>query len=115
MDQLRVSVRSGGSCTVVMLAGESDMYTNDRLRSALEAEASRAGGLLVVDLSGLQFMDSAAVQVLFRIRTMLNERGARLVLASPQKTVARMLSLVGADQLIPVYGTVEEAAGSPLP
>jgi anti-anti-sigma factor len=59
-------------------------------------------------------MDSTGVQVLLDIRVMMHERGGKLALAAPQSTVARVLNLVGADQLIPVYSTVEEAAGSPL-
>jgi hypothetical protein len=45
---------------------------------------------------------------------MMNDRGGKLALAGPQNTVARVLNLVGADQLIPVYPSVEEAVGTPL-
>ena len=114
MDQLRVSVTSGNAYTVVALAGESDVYTYDQLRGALETEAANGAGLLIVDLSGLEFMDSTGVQVLLDTRVMMDNRGGRLALASPQNTVARVLSLVGADQLIPVYPSVDSAAaGTP--
>ena len=114
MDQLRVSVSGGDAYTVVALAGESDVYTYDQLRSALEAEATRGVPLRSVDLSALEFMDSSGVQVLLDIRVMMNDRGGKLALAGPQNTVARVLNLVGADQLIPVYPSVEEAVGTPL-
>jgi anti-sigma B factor antagonist len=114
VEQLRVSVTGGDSYTVVALAGESDVYTYDQLRNVLESEASRGVALLVVDLSGLEFMDSTGVQILLDIRVMMNDRGGKLVLAAPQTTVARVLNLVGADQLTPVYETVEAAAaGTP--
>jgi anti-sigma B factor antagonist len=99
---------------VVALAGESDVYSYDQLRGALQAEAGKGTPLLVVDLSGLEFMDSTSVQVLLDIRVMMNNHGGKLALVAPQNTVARVLNLVGADQLIPVYGTVEEAAGTLL-
>jgi stage II sporulation protein AA (anti-sigma F factor antagonist) len=68
-----------------------------------------------VDLSGLAFMDSTGVQVLLDVHVMMSNRGGKLVLAGPQNTVARVLNLVGADQLIPVYASVEEAqAGTQL-
>jgi anti-anti-sigma factor len=54
------------------------------------------------------------VQVLLDIRVLMHDRGGKLVLARPQNTVARVLNLVGADQLIPVYPSVEEAIGTPL-
>jgi anti-sigma B factor antagonist len=114
VDQLRVSVAGGDSYTVVALAGESDVYTYDQLRGALETEAAKRVALLIVDLSGLDFMDSTGVQVLLDIRVMMNNHDGKLALASPQTTVARVLNLVGADQLIPVYGSVAEAqAGTP--
>jgi anti-anti-sigma factor len=114
VDQLRVSVTGGDSHTVVALAGESDVYTYDQLRGALETEAAKGVALLIVDLSGLDFMDSTGVQVLLDIRVMMNDHGGKLVLAQPQNTVARVLSLIGADQLIPVYPRVEDAvAGTP--
>jgi anti-anti-sigma factor len=53
------------------------------------------------------------VQVLLDIRVLMNEHGGKLVLARPQNTVARVLNLVGADQLIPVYPSIEEATGTP--
>ncbi len=115
VDQLRVSVTSEDSYTVVALTGESDVYTYDQLRAALEAEVTRGVALLIVDLSGLEFMDSTGVQVLLDIRVMMNDRGGKLALAQPQNTVARVLNLVGADQLIPVYASVGEAVtGTPL-
>jgi anti-sigma B factor antagonist len=115
VDQLRVSVTNGDSYTVIALAGESDVYTYDQLRGALESAAAQGVSLLIVDLSGLEFMDSTGVQVLLDIRVMMINRGGKLALASPQNTVARVLNLVGADQLIPVYANVEEArAGTQL-
>ena len=115
VDQLQVSVTSADSYTVVALTGESDVYTYDQLRGALEAEVTRGVALLIVDLSGLEFMDSSGVQVLLDIRVMMNDRGGQLALAQPQNTVARVLNLVGADQLIPVYASVGEAvSGTPL-
>ena len=110
-----MSVTNGGSYTVIALAGESDVYTYDQLRGALESGAARGVSLLIVDLSALEFMDSTGVQVLLDIRVMMSNRGGKLALASPQNTVARVLDLVGADQLIPVYASVEEAqAGAQL-
>jgi anti-anti-sigma factor len=110
-----VSVTNGDSYSVIALTGESDVYTCDQLRGALESEAAKGVSLLIVDLSGLEFMDSTGVQVLLDIRVTMSNRGGQLALASPQNTVARVLNLVGADQLIPVYPSVEEAqAGTRL-
>jgi anti-anti-sigma factor len=115
VDQLKVSVRAEGSYTLVTLAGESDANTRQSLRDLLESEASKDGRRLIIDLSGIRFMDSAGLHVLVDVRAILLDRGGELLLVAPQPVVARVMSLVGADQLIPVYadlGAALAAAGS---
>ena len=109
VDELTISVTSGPAHTLVSLAGECDLHTGRQLRDALTSEVSRGARRLILDLSGLAFMDSTGMQVLLGARTVLSVRGGTLVLVSPQPVVARILELTGADQLIPVYATVSEA------
>jgi anti-anti-sigma regulatory factor len=49
------------------------------------------------------------MQVLLSVRTVLNVRGGILALVAPQPVVARILELTGADQYLPVYGSLEDA------
>lgn len=109
MDELTISVTSGPAHTLVSLAGECDLHTVRRLRDALTSEVSRGARRLILDLSGLAFMDSTGMQVLLAARTVLSVRGGTLVVVSPQPVVARILELTGADQLIPVYASLSEA------
>jgi anti-anti-sigma regulatory factor len=43
------------------------------------------------------------------VRTVLNVRGGSLALVSPLPVVARILELTGADQYLPVYGSLGDA------
>jgi len=49
---------------VVTAVGEIDMSNADRFRDAL-GQAAGNGGRLVVDLTGVQYLDSAGVHALF--------------------------------------------------
>ena len=109
MDELKISVTAGPAHTLVTVAGECDLHTGRQLRDVLTSEVSRGVRRLILDLSGLAFMDSAGMQVLLSVRTVLIVRGAIMALVSPQPVVARILELTGADQIIPVYGTLEDA------
>ena len=109
MDELRISVTSGPSSTLATLAGECDLHTGRQLRDVLTSEVSRGTRRMILDLSQLSFMDSTGMQVLLSVRTVLNVRGGTLALVSPQPVVARILELTGADQYIPVYGSLEDA------
>jgi anti-anti-sigma regulatory factor len=57
------------------------------------------------------FLDSSCLHALLDGCRMAEQAGGTLTLASPQPVVARMIALWGADRLIAVHATVEEAAG----
>lgn len=95
--------------TLIELTGEADVTNSDALRDVLEAELAKEPRTLIIDLSGLRFMDSSALHVLLRANRMMDRQGGVLALASPREPVAKMLRLTAADQLIPVYASVREA------
>jgi anti-sigma B factor antagonist len=103
--ELSVSVsvedREGGSRTVVRLAGQADLTTR-ALAEVLDAEAAKKPRLLLVDASGLTFIDSAALHQIVQAHRKLRADGGRLELVGPSPAVARILQLSAIDQVIPV-------------
>jgi len=81
----------------------------DALREVLEAEVAKQPRTMIIDLSGLRFMDSSALHVILKANRTMDRQGGVLALASPRDPVAKMLRLTAADQLIPVYASVSEA------
>jgi anti-anti-sigma factor len=94
---------------VVRLTGEADVGTPE-LGAVLGAEAAKRPRVLAVEVSGLTFMGSSALHVLVGAHRELTGAGCVLALVSPSGQVARVLSLSGAGQSIPVCGSVAEAA-----
>ena len=113
MDLLTTSVATVESdsepYTLVELTGEADVTNSDALREVLDAEVAKQPRTMIIDLSGLRFMDSSALHVILRANRVMDRQGGVLALASPREPVAKMLRLTAADQLIPVYPTVREA------
>jgi anti-anti-sigma factor len=95
--------------TLVMLEGEADVTNCNALREVLEAEVAKLPPTLVIDLSGLRFMDSSALHVILRANRMMDRQGGVLALACPREPVAKMLRLTATDQLLPVYASVDDA------
>jgi anti-sigma B factor antagonist len=65
---LELSTRPGADgIPVVTVAGEIDMSNADRFRDALglAADSAADGGSFVVDLTGVEYLDSAGVHALF--------------------------------------------------
>ena len=85
------------------------MTNCDALREVLEAEVAKQPRTMIIDLSGLRFMDSSALHVILKANRTMDRQGGVLALASPRDPVAKMLRLTAADQLIPVYASVSEA------
>jgi len=114
VDLLKVSVTAresaGQPYTLVEMAGEADVTNTDELRRLLDEEVTLQPRTLIIDLSGLRFMDSSALHALLRANRALDRQGGVLALVSPQAAVAKILRLTTADRLIPVFDTVAEAA-----
>ena len=96
--------------TLVELVGEADVTNSDALRDVLDAEVAKEPRTLIIDLSGLRFMDSSALHVILRANRAMDRLGGVLALAGPREAVAKMLRLTAADQLVPVYPSVTEAS-----
>jgi anti-sigma B factor antagonist len=114
VDLLTVSVTAresdGEPYTLVEIAGEADVTNSDELRRLLDEEISLQPRTLIIELSGLRFMDSSALHALLMVNRTMDRQGGVLALVSPQAAVAKILRLTTADRLIPVFGSVAEAA-----
>jgi anti-sigma B factor antagonist len=110
--ELSVSVSAedgaGGSRTVVRLVGEADV-TTPVLGEVLSAEAAKKPRLLLVDMSGLTFIDSAALYEIVQAHRRLRADGCLLAIVGPNHAVGRVLQLSALNQVIPVYASAEEA------
>ncbi len=92
---------------MVRLVGEADVTTR-ALAEVLGREAAKRPRLLLVDVSALTFIDSAALHEIVRVHRKLRADGCLLALVSPNRAVARVLALSALDQVIPVYASAEE-------
>ncbi len=113
--QLSISVTvtdlGDGSCTVVHVAGEADLTTQS-LDDVLTAEAAKRPALLLVDLSALRFIDSGAIRMILLAAQQVRQDGGTLALINPSPGVARVVQILGVDQLIPVHDSVDQAVAS---
>jgi anti-sigma B factor antagonist len=101
-----------GVCSVIRLAGEADITTTTALRDALAAAVAKRPHMILVDMTALTFIDSAATQMIIRAYRLLLPEGRRLVLIHPTPTVARTLELIGVNRLISICDSVDEAVTS---
>jgi anti-sigma B factor antagonist len=93
---------------LISVRGEVDLHTAPRLEDALERAATN-GSVVVVDMSGIRFMDSTALSAFMRARDLLTEQGASLRLVSPSQAVERLFTVTGFYDYFQVFATREDA------
>ena len=109
-------MRTVAGATVVALHGEIDLETAEPLRERLDRLTAVDRPDVVVDLSGVSFIDCSGLGVLCRARNRVLERDGRLRLVSACPRFLRILRQVGLAELFEVHpdlgGAVAEVAGT---
>ena len=100
--QLEIRTDRDGDACVVRLIGELDLAGCDLTEQALAAaEASDAASVLI-DIEGLEFIDSHGLRVLLRAQRRDEEAsGGRLRVTRGSGHVAELLRLTAVDQRLP--------------
>jgi anti-sigma B factor antagonist len=98
----------------VILEGECDLAVSDRLTEVL-LDAVRRSPLVVVDLAGLELLDSSGMHGLITAHRAARERGGRLHTVNQAGNVALVLDLTGVGALLspPRQGAEEQTGRSP--
>jgi anti-sigma B factor antagonist len=109
---LVVESRETGDWTVVEARGEVDLYTAPRLKEELAELVDRGRNKLVVNLEGIEFLDSTGLGVLIGALRRCRESDGALALAAPTEAVRKVLRITGLDQVFPIHDTVDQALGS---
>jgi anti-sigma B factor antagonist len=87
------------------------MTNADQVRQALLSAVEPQVTVLIVDMSRTTFCDSAGVQAVIAAYRQAAMTGTQLRLVAT--AVLRIFTVIGADQLIPTYPTVESALAGP--
>jgi anti-anti-sigma factor len=92
-------------CSQAVIAhvhGDIDSSNAADVMAPLAEEA--AGRILIIDLSDVQYIDSAGMAAIDTLRT-----GTQLYIVAPESSIVRRaLQIVGLDQLVPVFERLEE-------
>ena len=108
MELLDVDTREVGGWTVVAIRGQLDVATAPRFRQVL-VEAQYGGGVdVVVDLAGLEFIDSMGLGVLVGALKRARSHDAQLVLAGASERIRHVLDLSGVAQVVRLADRVED-------
>ena len=92
LSTLEIHERRGSDQITLALQGELDFCSGAELAIRL-ADEGRLGARVIVDLTALEFIDSAGMGVLHRAANWAGEEGWTLSLTGPRPNVRRVLAL----------------------
>ena len=99
----------GERIALVSVSGELDLHAEPELRAALDAAELLGCPTVVVDLSGVSFMDSTACGVLVGEAKRRRRDHGELVLVSNANGAGRVLEVSGIDRFVAVHPTLHAA------
>jgi anti-anti-sigma factor len=95
---------------VAALTGEVDLSNARAIGEAIAQTTSNQEEGLILDLSALRYLDSAGIQLLFRLREQLRARGQVLTVVIPAKSASNdALRLAGVTLHVETFDTLENA------
>jgi anti-sigma B factor antagonist len=96
-------------CDGRITLGEGSVTLRDAVREALRGRAK----LLVLDMGGVDYIDSSGIGELVSAYTVARNSGANLVLVSLRKKIIDLLHITKLYTVFTVYESVEAALAAP--
>ena len=104
----RTQLTSSGA-TVLIATGRINFHNADGLRRQLHSLVGKGAVRLVVDLSGVESLDSSGVGALVSGLKAARSGGGDLRLAEPSEAVASVLDLMNLNSLLIPHESAEDA------
>jgi anti-sigma B factor antagonist len=95
--------------TVLAASGEIDIAAVPAFRDQLRRIVEDGSTSIVIDLTGVRFIDSAGLRVLVDGLTRARRRDAEMRVACPSASLRRTFEISGLDKVMSVHTSVEEA------
>ncbi len=107
---LEIKTEGADGYTICRPVGELDAFTVSQFRQSLAELASSSR--LLIDMSGVPFVDSAGLGALIGGIRRARELGGEVAVSCNRPTLTRLLRTTGFDRIVTVAETVEEAAAA---
>lgn len=113
MERISVSITENDSqAAIVEVAGDIDLLTHDDFADKVGAALDGRHPVVVLDLSKVAFLGSAALSVLSSAARKAAKSGVSLRLVAGDRVVLRPLEIVGMNETLPVFDSVAAALAS---
>jgi anti-anti-sigma factor len=99
-DDLSIRTSVEGTTATVAAEGEIDLSTVDELRNAVTTAADAGVDKLQLDLTEVEFIDSAGLGGLLELRSTLRSRSVTLQISAGEGPVRQAMEITGLSELL---------------
>lgn len=110
--ELRLQTREEGPYTVIEVHGEVDVYTAPRLREQIVECVQSGQHHIVVDMSGVEFLDSTGLGVLVGGLKRVRVHGGSMRLVTSNPSVEKIFRITGLGRVFPMHTSLEDAVST---
>ncbi len=107
--ELGLDVRNVSDHAVVDVKGEIDVYTAPKLREKLIELVSEGRYNVIVNLEGVDFLDSTGLGVLVGGLKRLRSNDGEMSLVSTQSRILKVFEITGLTKVFAIHDSVEAA------
>lgn len=100
---------AGEGRMVVEVTGEIDVYTAPKLREALLNLVESGNYRLIVDMEGVEFLDSTGLGVLVGGLKRVRAHDGAIDIVCTQGRILRIFKITGLSNVFTIYDTVDDA------
>jgi anti-sigma B factor antagonist len=109
---MHITTRDQNSVTVFVLEGRVDSTGAGEMDNVLQNAAAEGKHKMVLDMSGVTYINSAGLRTLADILTQNRASGGDLRLVALSPKVERVFKIIGFDKFFETHQSVEAAAAS---
>jgi anti-sigma B factor antagonist len=106
---LEVETSQAGDATVLSLRGEIDVYTAPRLRQAIVDLVDGGVRGIVVDMGGVDFLDSTGLGVLVEGLKRTRGKDGNLSIVATQDKILKIFDITGLTKAFDMYASLDQA------
>lgn len=93
----------------ILLEGRMDIAGAEQIDLKFTALTATEKGLVLVDLSGVDFIASIGIRTLLSNAKAVSLKGGKMVICCPPGNVAKVLDTMDINSIVPVFETEKEA------
>ena len=97
---------------LVVVTGEIDLFTAPEFKAAVARPIDAGGDRVIVDLTGVTFIDSSSLGVLIGAHKQIVARGGALVIVCDDRAIVNTFKITGLDGVFEIVATRADALGA---